>query len=128
MKYFFKKLKIKFIRYFSHKLSKEDLRGYRNILKLVNHPDMDGILINPDTGKYYVSVESLHLDLIIDENKAEIVNTTQIYPLNLDKKVYERACFRIRKKLTSYVVMVNNRIVERKATILSNLYDQIHIN
>ena len=121
----FRKLRIQIIRNFSHKLTQEDLRGYRNILKLLYHPNAETPLKDPDVPKYYIQVPSLHLDLIIDSEKAEIVNTKQIYPLNLDKKVTERAVEKIKQEVSRQRAGLEDVIRGKKHTILDRLYNQI---
>jgi hypothetical protein len=96
----FRRTKIKIAKKFRHQLTQEDLRGYRNILKLLYHPKAETPLKDPEVAKYYIQVTPLHLDLIIDTEKAEIVNTKQIYPLNLDTKVLERAVKRIKEEVS----------------------------
>ena len=121
----FKRTRIKISKKFRHDLTKEDLRGYKNILKLLYHPKAETPLKHPDLAKYYIQVPCLHLDLIIDTEKAEIVNTKQIYPLNLDKKVLERALKVIRQKVIEHREMHEQRIKHKKQNILQNLYIRI---
>jgi hypothetical protein len=121
----FRKTRIKIIKKFRHQLTKEDLRGYRNILKLLYHPKAETPLKDPDTPKYFIQVPSLHLDLIIDIEKAEIVNTKQIYPLNVDIKVLERAVKRIKEEVSKQRADLEYRIKGKKETILNKLYNQI---
>jgi hypothetical protein len=120
-----RKIKIKLYNEFSEKLSSEDLRGYRNILKLLYHPQAETPLKDPDINKFFIQVPHLHLDLIIDNEKAEIVNTRQVYPLNLNKKVTERAVQRIREEVSKQRTDLENIIRGRKQNILHNLYSQI---
>lgn len=121
----FRKTKIKIAKRFRTKLTQEDLRGYRNILKLLYHPKAETPLKDPDVAKYYIQVPSLHLDLIIDTEKAEIVNTKQIYPLNLDRKVTERAVQRIKEEVSKQRADLEDTIRGKKQNILDNLYNQI---
>lgn len=121
----FKRTRIKIAKKFRHKLSQDDLRGYRNILKLLYHPKAETPLKDPDVAKFYIQVPCLHLDLIIDTEKAEIVNTKQIYPLNLDKKVTERAVQRIKEEVSKQRAELEERIRGKKFSILANLYRQI---
>jgi hypothetical protein len=121
----FRKTRIKIAKKFRSKLTQEDLRGYRNILKLLYHPKAETPLKHPDLAKYYIEVPCLHLDLIIDSEKAEIVNTKQIYPLNLDKKVLERSLEVIREKVIEHREMHEQRIKHKKQNILQNLYIRI---
>ena len=121
----FRKTRIKIAKKFRSKLTQEDLRGYRNILKLLYHPKAETPLKHPDLAKYYIQVPCLHLDLIIDSEKAEIINTKQIYPLNLDKKVLERALEVIREKVIEHREMHEQRIRHKKQNILQNLYIRI---
>jgi hypothetical protein len=121
----FRKTRIKIAKKFRSKLTKEDLRGYRNILKLLYHPKAETPLKHPDLAKYYIEVPKLHLDLIIDTEKAEIVNTRQIYPLNLDKRVTERAVQRIKEEVSKQRAELEERIRGKKFSILANLYRQI---
>lgn len=121
----FRKTRIKIVKKLRSKLTQEDLRGYRNILKLLYHPKAETPLKHPDLAKYYIEVPCLHLDLIIDSEKAEIVNTKQIYPLNLDKKVLERALEVIREKVIEHREMHEQRIKHKKQNILQNLYIRI---
>ena len=121
----FKKTRIKIAKKFRHKLTQDDLRGYRNILKLLYHPKAETPLKDPDVAKFYIQVPCLHLDLIIDTEKAEIVNTKQIYPLNLDTKVTERAVKRIREEVSKQRADLENTIRGKKQNILNNLYIKI---
>ena len=121
----FRKTKIKIAKKFRTKLTQEDLRGYRNILKLLYHPKAETPLKDPDTPKYFIQVPKLHLDLIIDTEKAEIVNTKQIYPLNLDKRVTERAVQRIKEEVSKQRADLEDKIRGKKQNILGNLYTRI---
>lgn len=121
----FRRTKIKFAKKFRQELSSEDLRGYRNILKLLYHPKAETPLKDPDVAKFYIQVPSLHLDLIIDVEKAEIVNTKQIYPLNLNPKVTERAVKRIIQEVAKQRADLEEVIRGKKETILTKLYTQI---
>ena len=121
----FRRTKIKFAKKFRQELSSEDLRGYRNILKLLYHPKAETPLKDPDVAKFYIQVPSLHLDLIIDAEKAEIVNTKQIYPLNLNVKVTERAVKRIIQEVAKQRADLEEVIRGKKETILIKLYTQI---
>jgi len=121
----FRKTKIKIAKKFRTKLTQEDLRGYRNILKLLYHPKAETPLKDPDTPKYFIQVPKLHLNLIIDLDQAEIVNTRQIYPLNLDKRVTERAVERIKEEVSKQRAELEEQIRGKKQSILNNLYKQI---
>jgi hypothetical protein len=121
----FRKTRIKIARKFRIKLTQEDLRGYRNILKLLYHPKAETPLKDPDSSKYFIQVPSIHLDLIIDEEKAEIINTKQIYPLNLNDKVYERAVKRIKEEVSRQRHTLESKIKGKKEFILHKLYNQI---
>lgn len=121
----FRRTRIKIAKKFRHDLTKEDLRGYRNILKLLYHPKAETPLKDPDVAKFYIQVPCLHLDLIIDTEKAEVVNTKQIYPLNLDNKVTERAVKRIREEVSRQRGDLEDKIRGKKDTILDKLYNQI---
>ena len=121
----FRRTKIKIAKKFRQELSSEDLRGYRNILKLLYHPKAETPLKDPDVAKFYIQVPSLHLDLIIDAEKAEIVNTKQIYPLNLNVKVTERAVKRIIQEVAKQRADLEEVIRGKKETILIKLYSQI---
>lgn len=121
----FKKTRIKIAKKFRHNLTKEDLRGYRNILKLLYHPKAETPLKDPDFAKYFIQVPCLHLDLIIDTEKAEIVNTKQIYPLNLDKRVTERAVERIKEEVSKQRAALEDKIRGKKDTILDKLYNRV---
>jgi hypothetical protein len=121
----FRKTRIKITKKFRIKLTQEDLRGYRNILKLLYHPKAETPLKDPDSSKYFIQVPSIHLDLIIDEEKAEIINTKQIYPLNLNDKVYERAVKRIKEEVSRQRHTLESKIKGKKEFILHKLYNQI---
>jgi len=121
----FRKTRIKITKKFRIKLTQEDLRGYRNILKLLYHPKAETPLKDPDSSKYFIQVPSIHLDLIIDEEKAEIINTKQIYPLNLNDKVYERAVKRIKEEVSRQRYTLESKIKGKKEFILHKLYNQI---
>lgn len=121
----FRRTRIKIAKKFRHKLTQDDLRGYRNILKLLYHPKAETPLKDPDVAKFYIQVPCLHLDLIIDVERAEIVNTQQIYPLNLDTKVTERAVKRIREEVSKQRADLENTIRGKKQNILNNLYIKI---
>ena len=121
----FKKTKIKIAKKFTTTLTQEDLRGYRNILKLLYHPKAETPLKDPDTPKYFIQVPCLHLDLIIDVEKAEIVNSKQIYPLNLNTKVTERAVQRIKEEVSKQRADLEDTIRGKKQNILNTLYNRI---
>jgi hypothetical protein len=121
----FRKTRINIAKKFRSKLTQEDLRGYRNILKLLYHPKAETPLKHPDLAKYYIEVPKLHLDLIIDSEKAEIVNTKQIYPLNLDKKVLERALEKIKDEVVKHRELHEQRIKFKKQNIVDTLYIRI---
>jgi hypothetical protein len=121
----FRRTRIKIAKKFRQQLTQEDLRGYRNILKLLYHPKAETPLKDPEVAKYFIQVPCLHLDLIIDIEKAEIVNTKQIYPLNLDKKVTERAVQRIKEEVSKQRADLEDTIRGKKQNILDNLYIKI---
>lgn len=121
-----RRIKIKIKKSFSTKLNQDDLRGYRNILKLLYHPMAKAPLKHPDIPKYYIQVPKLHLDLIIDHNHAEIVNSKQIYPLNLHDKVKERALLRIRELVLIHRETRERQIKSKKQNILRSLYAKIN--
>ena len=121
----FRRTKIKIAKKFRQQLTQEDLRGYRNILKLLYHPKAETPLKDPEVAKYFIQVPCLHLDLIIDIEKAEIVNTKQIYPLNLDKKVTERAVQRIKEEVSKQRADLEDTIRGKKQNILDNLYVKV---
>jgi hypothetical protein len=121
----FRKTKIKIAKKFRNELTQEDLRGYRNILKLLYHPKAETPLKDSDVAKYFIQVPCLHLDLIIDTEKAEIVNTKQIYPLNLNTKVTERAVKRIREEVSKQRADLEDTIRGKKQNILDNLYVKV---
>jgi len=121
----FRRTKIKIAKKFRNELTPEDLRGYRNILKLLYHPKAETPLKDPDVAKYFIQVPCLHLDLIIDTEKAEIVNTKQIYPLNLNTKVTERAVQRIKEEVSKQRADLEDTIRGKKQNILDNLYVKV---
>jgi hypothetical protein len=121
----FRRTRIKIAKKFRKELTPEDLRGYRNILKLLYHSKATTPLKDPDVAKFYIQVPSLHLDLIIDSTNAEIVNTKQIYPLNLNEKVTERAVQRIKEEVSRQRADLEEIIRGKKDTILTKLYSQI---
>jgi hypothetical protein len=121
----FRRTRIKIAKKFRQQLTQEDLRGYRNILKLLYHPKAETPLKDPEVAKYFIQVPCLHLDLIIDIEKAEIVNTKQIYPLNLDKKVTERAVQRIKEEVSKQRGDLEDKIRGKKQNILDNLYVKV---
>ncbi len=119
------KIKVYLRKQFGKTLTQEDIRGYRNILKLLYHSQAETPLKDPDSPKYYIQVPKLHLDLIIDLEKAEIVNTKQIYPLNLQDIVLERAVKRIKQEVSKQRSELEIRIRGKKQNILNNLYNRI---
>ena len=119
------KCKVYFRKKFGQQLSKDDLLGYRNILKLLYHKKAETPLKDPDSPKYFISVPDLHLDLIIDATKGEIINTTQIYPLEFNKIVFERAISVIKKEVSKQRNELEFKIKDKKQTILKNIYNTI---
>lgn len=112
-------------RTFVKPLTPEDIRGYRNILKLLYHVNAEKPQKDIYSTKYFIQVPDLHLDLIIDSDKAEIVNTQQVYPLNLDRRVTERSIERIRQEISKNTADLEEVIRGKKDTILNKLYSQI---
>lgn len=121
----YRKLKNKIKKRTYTPLTSEDLRGYRNILKLLYHNKAETPLKDTETSKYFIQVPPIHLDMIIDEDRAEIINTRQIYPLNLDKRVYERAILKIKQEVSRQRRELEDKIRDKKQTILHKLYNQI---
>jgi len=117
--------KVFYRKLFGEKLSKSDLRIYRNILKLLYHKKAETPLKDPDSSKYFIQVPFLHLDLIIDTTKAELINSKQIYPLEVDKLVLERAVLVIKTEVTRQRVGLEKRIKGKKDTILNNIFNNI---
>lgn len=121
------KIKIWFRKTFYKQLSKEDLLGYRNLLKLIyhkkaEHPILD---INKNIKRYFIEVPKLKITLIIDDSFAEIINSHRIWPLNLHNKVYERAMKRIYELKCKQILEKEQLIKSKKQTILEDLYTQI---
>lgn len=119
------KCKVFFRNRFGLKLSQNDIRGYRNILKLLYHKKAETPLKDPEYPEYFIQVPSLHLDLIIDLNKAELINSTQIYPLELHPKVLERAIKSIKEEVSRQRGELKIQIRGKKETILNNVYKTI---
>lgn len=118
----FKKIELKFKSFYNskiaRKLNKSDIKGYRTILRMLYHPHASTPLKDPDHPKYFIRVPRQDLDLIIDYDKAEIVNTNRIYELNVDKRVLERAISRIKKEVTEQRVQLEADIRGRKENTL----------
>lgn len=95
-------------------LTKSDIKGYRTILRMLYHPHASTPLKDPDTPKYFIRVPRQDLDLIIDYDKAEIVNTNRIYEINIDKKALERAVENIKKEVTKQRNQLEKEIRGRK--------------
>lgn len=119
------KVKIALRKQFGEKLSKSDLLCYRNILKLLYHRDANTPLKDPDNPKYFIQVPSLHLDLIIDDSHGELINSRQIYPLEVNKKVFERAILIIKREVTKQRMELEQDIRGKKQTILENVFKTI---
>jgi hypothetical protein len=114
---------------FYPKLSKYDLLGYRNILKLVyhkkaEHPLLD-INMNSEDKRFFIDVPSLKITLIINDKKAEIINSYKIWPLDLNEKVYKRAVKRIYELKCIQMEQKEKNIKIKKQNILEDLYQQI---
>jgi hypothetical protein len=121
------KLKIWVRNKFYKKLSKQDLLGYRNLLKIIyhkqaEHPILD---INKDIKRYFIEIPKLKITLIIDDNFAEIINSNKIWYLNLDKKIYERTLQHIHILKSKQIYEKEQLIKSKKQLILKDLYKQI---
>ena len=124
-----KKIKMYFINKFGLKLNKQDLIGYRNLLKIIHHkhaehPVLD---INKDNSikRYFIDIPSLKMTLIIDDSFAEIINSNKIWPLQLNNYVYERAIQRIHELKSKQIKEKENQIKSKKQSIIEGLYSQI---
>ncbi len=127
MKYIKRIIKVWFRNKFVKKLSKQDIRGYRNLLKLIyhksaEHPILD---INKDIKRYFIEVHKLQITLIIDNDFAEIIDPDKIWPLNLDNKIYERAMKRIYELKCKQIAAKELSIKNKKQNILEDLFNQI---
>ena len=118
-------VKTRYRRKFGKHLTQQDLRGFRNILKLLYHKNASTPLKDPNCSKYFISVPKLHLDLIINEKRAELVNTSQIYPLELNEEVFKRAVEVIRQEVTKQRTNLENELLGKKDTILNNIFKTI---
>lgn len=121
------KIKIWFRKTFYSQLSKQDLLGYRNLLKIVYHKNSEHPIldINKNIKRYFIEVPKLKITLIIDDSFAEIINSHRIWPLNLDKKVYERAVKRVYELKCKQIQEKEQSIKSKKQSILKDLYTQI---
>jgi hypothetical protein len=124
-----KKIKMYFINKYGLSLDRKDLIGYRNLLKIIyhkhaEHPILD---INKDNSikRYFIDVPSLKMTLIIDDSFAEIINSNKIWPLNLNKYVYERAIQRIHDLKSKQIQEKEDQIKSKKQSIIEGLYSQI---
>lgn len=120
-----KRVRILYRKRFGTKLSKEDLRGYHAILKLLYHKKSNKPLLDTVKGKFFIRSPRLHLDLIISKERAEIVNSKQIYPLELNKLVLERAVKKIKEVMHNDIESLETSIRGRKQTIFDNVYKKI---
>jgi hypothetical protein len=122
-----RKLNWWFGRIFYKKLTKEDLLGYKSILKLINHKDAsDPILdITKQHVKYYILVPKIKMDLIIDSEHAEIINSEHVWPIKVNRRVYERAINIIKKKKEDQINRLEHNIKGRKLFIMQSLYQKI---
>lgn len=110
------------------RLTKSDIKGYRTILRMLYHPHASTPLKDPEHPKYYISVPRQDLDLIIDYDKAEIVNTNRIYELNVDKRVLERAIDRIKKEVSEQRIQLESNIRGRKENTLDIIARKVRWN
>lgn len=120
-----KKVKLLYRQRFGTKLTKEDLRGYHAILRLLYHSKSNKPLEDTLKAKFYIRAPRLHLDLILTSERAEIVNSKQIYPLELSPLVLERAIKRIREVISQEITDLDTSIRGRKQTIFENVYKKI---
>ena len=122
------KIKVKtFIRRNFYKpLEREQLLKYRNILKLLYHPEGETPLIDPKIkGKYFIQVPSINLYLIVEKGKTEIINTKQIYPLDLCDEVYDRAVSKILEETSKQRYTLEVKLKNKKQSILEKVYNTI---
>jgi hypothetical protein len=121
------KFKIWFKKTFYKKLSKQDLLGYRNILKILYHknalhPVLD---INKNIKRYFIEIPQLKITLILDDTQAEVINSNKIWPLNLDEEVYKRAMERIYELKCKQILEKEQQIKSKKQIIIKDLYNKI---
>ncbi len=119
------KLKVYFRNRFYKKLKTEDLRAYKAILRFLYHKEIEVVLKHPKSPRYYLRVDSLDLDLVIEPDKAEFVNGSHIYPLQVDNKVLERAVFLIEHSVELHREGLEIEIRGRKNNILQQVYNKI---
>lgn len=122
-----KKIKMYFINKFGLKLNKQDLLGYRNILKILYHknalhPVLD---INKNIKRYFIEIPQLKITLILDDTQAEVINSNKIWPLNLDEEVYKRAMERIYELKCKQILEKEQQIKSKKQIIIKDLYNKI---
>lgn len=122
-----RKIKIYFRNRFSKKLTQEDIRGYRNLLKLIynkhaEYPIMDDTS-NPI--RYFIQIPKIGITVIVDEYKAEVINHEHIWPLVFNKKVHERTIQVVREQRKQQIENIEHNVKDRKQNIVEKLYKKI---
>ena len=121
-----RKIKIFFRKKFCRKLSKNDIRAYRAILRLLYHKKASTPLRDSQNLEFIIEVEPIHFSLIINESGGEIINSTRVWSLNdINSKVFERAMKKIQNKVAKERYELKEKLRGRKQDIGENVYSKI---
>lgn len=109
------------------KITSNDLKGYKSLLKIIYHPNSESPVIDlkRNSVRYFISNPKIKIDLIIDETKAEIINSHRIWPLELNEEVYKRIIKKIKDIKKKQIEEKELSIKNKKQTIFDELYNSI---
>lgn len=109
------------------KLTKNDLKGYKTLLKIITHPKAEQPIldINKNITRYFILLPNYKISLIIDEDQAEIINSHKIWKLELNNIVYVRIIKKLKEIKKQQVTELENSIKGKKQDIFDELYNSI---
>ena len=109
------------------KLTKNDLKGYKTLLKIITHPKAEPPIldINKTVIRYFISLPNYKISLIIDEDQAEIVNSHKIWKLELNPIVYQKVIKKLKQIKKQQVSELEESIKGKKQDIFDELYNSI---
>jgi hypothetical protein len=107
-------------KHFKYKLSDEDMKCFKIILKHLFHKD-SSILYDPSTSGYIISNDNTHYYLLISVDKIQLVNTDDILLLHISSIVRDRVFLIIKDLLKKQREELRQVLLGRKSNVLDKV-------
>jgi hypothetical protein len=119
-----RKIQLLLNKYWSQKLDSNDIKSFKVMMKHINSKDTT-ILSTPDGVQFIISNERTHYDLIINDVKIQLVNTTDVRDIHVSDRIKEKVIYRVRDTMSKHRMAKINEILARKENTLDNILSKM---